>query len=79
MTPAESKVLEAIDGPMTRQDIAAKLGWKVDSINEYIRNLEVLGCVVQVGLEGRRKIYEPTGKKPNENKTLGFTVFGVRI
>jgi GTP-sensing pleiotropic transcriptional regulator CodY len=79
MTPAEKRVLEALDKPMTRKQWAEKIGYKTSVLNDVARKLEALGCVTCVGMQGKSKLFEATGKMPNENKTLGFTIFGVRI
>jgi len=79
MTPTEKKILDAIDQPMTRREIEKKLGYKPDSINGAIKSLIDSGCIAYVGTENKKKLYDVTGKVPNENKTLGFTIFGVRI
>jgi hypothetical protein len=79
LAPSEQKVLDALDGQMTTKAWSEKVGYKPDTLNPIVKKLVDLECIVCVGKEGRQNVYQSTGKKPNENKTLGFTVFGVRI
>lgn len=79
LTPTELKVLDALNEPMTVERVANKFGYRKDTARTFIKKLLETGCVEHDGFEGRSKVFRATGKKPSEPKTLGFTVFGVRI
>lgn len=79
LTETEKKILEALDQPLTKKQWSEKIGYKKDSINPTIRKLNDLGCITSPGFAGKERLYESTGKIPEGPKTLGFTVFGVRI
>lgn len=79
LTPTEKIILQTLEERMTRKQWADKCNYKIDSLNPIIRKLVRIGCIEEVGFSGKEKLYEATGRVPTESKTLGFTVFGVRI